>query len=164
MGLKYIIDWKLFESDAYNIFDDLMKSRKEYYEQINAQNWNKCVFTTGFVSNRLNVTESFQRIHDMIQKKLGENSFCSNIQIRKAQMDHRIVVEGNFFKRRRQRRIDLGIDILNDEWFIIHLNYGDEDYIYFKCDQFEGLEKFIEDLPTIALYYHLSKGTYYFSH
>lgn len=71
-------------------------------------------------------------------------------------MDYRMVVEGDFFQRKRQRRIDFGIDILNDEWFLIHLNYGDGDYIFFKCDQFEGLEKFVEDLPTIALYYPLS--------
>jgi hypothetical protein len=66
-------------------------------------------------------------------------------------------VKVDFLQRKRQRRIDFGIDILNDEWFLIHLNYGDGGaYIFFKCDQFEGLEKFVDDLPTIALYYPLS--------
>ena len=94
----------------------------------------------------------------MIQKKLGDSQLVNSIQIKKTQMDYRIVVEGDFFQRKRQRRIDFGIDILNDEWFLIHLNYGDGDYIFFKCDQFEGLEKFVEDLPTIALYYQSSRG------
>jgi hypothetical protein len=171
MGLKHIIDWKLFENDAYNIFNDLMKSRKEYYEKIIRSSWDKDVV------NRVEVTESFQKIRDMIQKKLGDNSSFSNIQIKKAQLDNRIVVEGDFFQGLdifeemktiasffpRKRRIDFGIDILNDEWFLIHLNYGDGDYIFFKCDQFEGLEKFIEDLPTIALYYHISIPESFFS-
>jgi len=140
----------VFENDAYNIINDLMKSRKEYYEKIIRHSWDKDVV------NRVKVTESFQKIHDMIQEKLRDNKICSNIQIKKSQMDYRILVEGDFFQRKRQRRIDFGIDILNDEWFLIHLNYGDGDYIFFKCDQFEGLEKFVEDLPTIALYYPLS--------
>jgi len=150
MGLKHIIDWKLFENDAYNILNDLMKSRKEYYEKIIRDSWDKDVI------NRVKVTESFQKIYDMIQKKLGDNRFFSNFQIEKSQMDNRIVVKGDFFQRSRLRRIDFGIDILEDEWFLIHLNYGDGDYIFFKCDQFEGLEKFVEDLETITLYYPLS--------
>ena len=155
MRLKYIKDWKLFEENTTytntNI-NDLFESRKEYYEQIMRGSWDKDV------SNRIKVTESFQKIHDMIQKKLGESRLCSNIQIKKTQMDYRIVVEGDFFQRKRQRTIDFGIDILNDEWFLIHFNYGDGDYIFFKCDQFEGLEKFVEYLPTIALYYQSSRG------
>jgi len=143
-------DNSILENDAYNIFNDLMKSGKEYYEKIIRLSWDKDVF------NRVEVTESFKKIRDMIQKKLGDNSSFSNIQIKKAQLDNRIVVEGDFFQRSRLRRIDFGIDILNDEWFLIHLNYGDGDYIFFKCDQFEGLEKFIEDLPTILIYYPLS--------
>ena len=146
MELRYIKNFKLFEENI----NDLFKSRKEYYEQIMRDFWDKDV------SNRIKVTESFQKIRDMIQEKLGDNSPFSNIQIKKTKLDNRIVVEGDFFQRSRLRRIDFGIDILEDEWFLIHLNYGDGDYIFFKCDQFEGLEKFVEDLPTIALYYPLS--------
>lgn len=157
MELRYIKNFKLFEENiTYTNINDLFESRKEYYEQIMRGSWDKAL--NPFVSNRIKVTESFQKIHDMIQKKLGESRLCSNIQIKKSQMDYRMVVEGDFFQRKRQRRIDFGIDILDDEWFLIHFNYGDGDYIFFKCDQFEGLEKFVEDLPTIALYYQSSRG------
>jgi hypothetical protein len=103
----------------------------------------------------------------MIQKKLGDNEIFSNILYSIAQMDYRILVQGDLLQPRnldqfqRRRRIDFGIDILSDDWFLIHLNYGD-DYILFKCDQFEGLEKFVEDLPTIVFYYPLSVPTFLF--
>jgi hypothetical protein len=153
--MKYLISYKdiILENTELprSFFNDLMESRKEYYRPIDNTTWTK------YVSNRIEVTDLFQKIDNMIIRKL-DSKLINYVKIKKSQNDYRIIVSGDIFKP-RFKGIDFGIDIIDDEWFLIHLNGGDGGYIFFICDQFEGLEKFIEDIP-IVFDYTMSIGGY----
>lgn len=141
------------ENTDNGIFKEMMESRKDYYQQISNVSWGEDA------RNRISVTDMFVRVEEMIRRKLSENKIVNHIsEIKKSQRDYRIIVTVNLFINKRRfpggLTYDFGIDILDDEWFLVHLNQdGIGNYIFFKCDQFEGLEKFIDDLTRIVLYY-----------
>jgi hypothetical protein len=141
------------ENTNNGIFKEMMESSKDYYHQISDVSWGEDA------RNRINVTDMFVRVEEMIRRKLGENKIVNYIsEIKKSQRDYRIIVTVNLFINKRGfpggLTYDFGIDILDDEWFLVHLNQdGIGNYIFFKCDQFEGLEKFVDDLTRIVLYY-----------
>lgn len=100
--------------------------------------------------HRIQITTNYPDILSQIRVIFGlpkvrpnSNWLVENYSVRLIQDGKRIVIENN--KRSGHDDFcDIGIDVLEDEWFLVHvynpqLYLSESPYIFFKCDQLDEL-------------------------
>ena len=103
----------------------------DFYEEICRIDWNI------LASKRIKVEDSYKKIEDKVFDIFKEYQPEAKI----AQAGMRIILKFGY----NSKIMDIGIDVLPDEWFLVHINCDYSDYSFYKCDQLEGLFRFLED-------------------
>lgn len=103
----------------------------DFYLEISSDEWDI------LVSKRIRVEDSYKKIEDKVLDVFKEY----HPEVKIAQAGMRIILKFGY----NSRIVDMGIDVLPDEWFLVHINCSYSGYDFFKCDQLEGLYRFLED-------------------
>jgi hypothetical protein len=109
----------------------------EYYQTIDSSDYSDLVQMTGRYKNTIRFEQKYV---DEIERIL--------------KTDYRIIQLGNSIFISRYQSIYYEIIQCEDEWFYIRREVdsrSNESYNYYKCDQFEGLLKFLKDYNIIDM-------------
>ncbi len=111
------------------------ESSNEYYKSVDYNEWIDVIFS--------------KSIH-------FEERYINNIENRLKTEFKIIQPDGNYYIEIKHYKCDYEIGQCQDEWFYVRKEVRDimsgpynESYDYYKCDQFDGLLKFLKDYNVI---------------